>query len=219
MNTDMNIIKVYYADTEILYQKHIFDYFYALMPAYRKEKIDKCRFLKDKVLSLGAGIILKNYGVDENKIKFKENGKPYTDKICFNVSHSGKRVFAAFSKEDVGCDVEMHKKVSISLAKRCFFDEEYNCVVSGENLNTDRFFEYWTLKESFMKATGQGLKLPLDSFCIHKSDTVTVTHNVNKNRYFFKEYNINDGYSYSVCGLTNSFSSIEKVSFEKLYYD
>ena len=47
-------------------------------------------------------------------------------------------------------------------------ESEYETILSGENEReqTERFYRYWVLKESFMKATREGMALPLDSFCI-----------------------------------------------------
>lgn len=36
----------------------------------------------------------------------------------------------------------------------------------NEEKRTEMFYRYWVLKESFMKATGKGMALPLDQFCI-----------------------------------------------------
>jgi 4'-phosphopantetheinyl transferase len=38
----------------------------------------------------------------------------------------------------------------------------------------DRFFDYWTLKESYIKARGLGLQLPLDQFSFHLGDDVPI---------------------------------------------
>ncbi|MBO6268186.1 MAG: 4-phosphopantetheinyl transferase family protein, partial [Clostridium sp.] len=62
------------------------------------------------------------------------------------------------------------------------------------------FFRFWTLKESFMKATGLGFRLPLDAFSIIPGpEGVTLRQQVDSRQYYFREYDLQDGYRYALC--------------------
>ena len=90
----------------------------------------------------------------------------------------------------------------MEIAKRFFFAEEYEALMkcSDKAERNDLFFRYWTLKESFMKATGLGFGLALDNFCILlDKDNISVRHTVDSRKYFFREFFLNDGYRYAVC--------------------
>jgi len=54
------------------------------------------------------------------------------------------------------------------------------------------------LKESFLKATGFGLKLPLDQFCISLEGEIQVSQQVNRKKYYFKEWREGE-YKIAVC--------------------
>ncbi len=102
------------------------------------------------------------------------NGKPMMvdspgiDPLYFNLSHSnGRAVFAMGGQDQIGVDLEiMRSKRRINkIALRHFSSsevEQLEALDAGEQLS--RFYELWTLKESYIKATGQGLTIPLDSF-------------------------------------------------------
>ncbi len=86
----------------------------------------------------------------------------------FNLSHSADWGLLALAREEVGVDVEdsSRKIECLQLARRFFSQSEANRV---ERLHPTEqallFFRIWTLKEAYVKATGRGLRLPLDNFC------------------------------------------------------
>ena len=89
-------------------------------------------------------------------------------RIEFNVSHTRGLVACAFAQvPEIGIDVEdiERRPVSPDLARRFFSAAEataLEAVPAPDRLS--RFFDYWTLKEAYLKARGTGLTLPLDSF-------------------------------------------------------
>ena len=74
--------------------------------------------------------------------------------------------------EAVGVDVEtVSRRVApLSTALRFFAPEEVETLRSlPEPAAIERFFDYWTLKEAYLKARGFGLNLPLDAFAMQVS--------------------------------------------------
>lgn len=91
--------------------------------------------------------------------------------LCFNISHTrGLIALAVTQRREVGVDVENVKtrEVEIEIADRFFASTEVAelAAVSKER-QQDRFFEYWTFKESYIKARGMGLSIPLGKFSFH----------------------------------------------------
>ena len=114
--------------------------------------------------------------ISPQKWRFVENahGKPLIDPdfdsspLRFSLSHTkGLAVVAVTGGADVGVDVERADRFvdAARLSSRFFSPEETTALqeLSPDRLR-ERFFLYWTLKESYIKARGLGLSLPLDSF-------------------------------------------------------
>ncbi len=105
-------------------------------------------------------------------------GKPYTDGLEFNLSHTAGFVACAVSDEsEVGVDVErVDRKVeAVSIARRFFADEEVRQIdLPDEARARDAFFRIWTLKEAYVKALGRGFDLPLKEFSFLLGDAGTV---------------------------------------------
>lgn len=99
-----------------------------------------------------------------------------SDPIRFNLSHTTD--FAAVllcQGQDCGVDVETTTRATNldRVGFRSFAAAEYEdfAALSGAS-QRQRFFEYWTLKESYIKAIGTGLATPLSrfAFAIHDQD-------------------------------------------------
>jgi 4'-phosphopantetheinyl transferase len=88
--------------------------------------------------------------------------------ICFNLSHShGLAVIGITREREIGIDIELIRPevAGEDIAKRYFSTaevEELNKLPT--ELRTEGFFYCWTRKEAYVKAQGDGLSIPLESF-------------------------------------------------------
>ena len=93
--------------------------------------------------------------------------------IRFNLSHSHGLVVVAIGRErEVGVDVELIRPdfASEAIAKRYFSAKEIDELSKlPAELRTEGFFLCWTRKEAYIKAKGDGLQIPLDSFDVSLS--------------------------------------------------
>ena len=169
------MIKLAYCNVENLDLKRAYD----AVPKDRQDKIDFFRFEKDKKLSAGAYLLLKKLLLEENitnpLFKIEKYGKAYIsnfENIYFNLSHSSKMVLCAISDREVGVDIEyIDHEIDLNIAKHYFYNKEYESIMNSQN-PADEFFKYWVLKESYMKYTGLGMNLKLDSFEIKIEDKI-----------------------------------------------
>jgi 4'-phosphopantetheinyl transferase len=107
--------------------------------------------------------------------RFKPNayGRPCIENaegmhLRFNVSHTHHLIVLGVTRErEVGVDIEnlRARSAPLDIADRYFAPEEVTSLrsmpLAGQH---ERFFEYWTFKESYIKARGMGLSIPLDKF-------------------------------------------------------
>jgi 4'-phosphopantetheinyl transferase len=91
--------------------------------------------------------------------------------LCFNISHTrGLIALAVAQRREVGVDVEnvRTREIEIEIADRFFARAEVaELATVPPERQQDRFFEYWTFKESYIKARGMGLSIPLGRFSFH----------------------------------------------------
>lgn len=200
--------KIYIADVSDMKNEETFKNFYLQIPKYRQDKVDKYIYCKDKILSLGAGILLKRVleteGIYDAEFSKTAEGKPFLKnypKVYFNLSHSGERVMCVISSQKIGCDVEKISTIDLKIAERFFHDVEYNYLksMSDEQLQNE-FYRIWTMKESYVKAVGRGFYMPINSFSVVAGEGL---HNViesdTEGDFQFIDVELEDEYKYSCC--------------------
>ncbi len=96
------------------------------------------------------------------ELKVSEAGKPFLDGgPWFSLSHSGDHALLAVSAgAPVGADLERVREglAEAPSAERYFSEPERTELQSLEgSQRVQRFFQLWTLKEAYLKATGEGV--------------------------------------------------------------
>lgn len=87
--------------------------------------------------------------------------------LDFNLSHTDGLILLGVSRDvELGVDTEnVHRAAALEVVDHFFSPCEATALRAlPEALRKERFFELWTLKESYIKARGMGLQIPLDSF-------------------------------------------------------
>lgn len=87
--------------------------------------------------------------------------------LHFNLSHTEALVVLAVAcGREVGIDVECTRRhAPLDVAQRYFSRAEAQALTMlPPDAQAARFWDLWTLKESYLKARGRGLSLPLDAF-------------------------------------------------------
>lgn len=171
------MVEVFAAKVNLQKNNEEIDRMMSAVPVWRQTEARKFKKIEDKVRCLAsyllaAKVIADKTGCRRSDIKVErgEFGKLellYPSGCFFNISHSGESVVCAIDNESVGIDVERIKPIDLNIAKRFFDKDEFKYIMrQPEKLRLDAFYETWTFKESYIKATGFGLHKPLSSFCI-----------------------------------------------------
>jgi 4'-phosphopantetheinyl transferase len=152
-----------------------------LMTEEERKRRDRFRFEKDRhrylvTRALVRTVLSKYARVSPASWRFvaNEHGRPeiaeprQVTSLKFNLSHTNQVITCLVAKtRDVGIDVENRERRGrlLDVARRFFSRYEVETLYSLPDPDRlDRFFMYWTLKESYIKAKGLGLSIPLSQF-------------------------------------------------------
>lgn len=156
---------------------------YDLLSLDERERAAKFCFQSDRehfVVARGVlrSIICRYLLIAPDKVDFRYglNGKPGLPEssgrppLRFNVSHSHKLALFAFTRNrEVGLDLEYMREdlADDGIADRFFSPREVSMLHElPASQRTRGFFNCWTRKEAYVKATGGGLSVPLDQFAV-----------------------------------------------------
>lgn len=177
--------------------------------------IDRQRFVASRAL---LRTILGGYLTTNPKdltFTYSKKDKPslgpdYADRdISFNLSHSGGIALYAFARSrELGIDVEqVRRDFDVEAIARRFFSahEQEQLADLPATEKIDAFFRCWTRKEAYIKATGDGLSLPLTQFDVSlaegNADALVTTRpdSAEAKRWLLREVTAGGGYIAALC--------------------
>ena len=146
-----------------------------------RTRAERFYFQKDRErFTVARGLlrtILAGYlGNDPRQLRFcySPNGKPALvsqsglDSLRFNVSHSHELALIAIARgREVGIDLECcFPQIADEYVADRFFSRQEVALLRAlpPSVRSRAFFIYWTLKEAYVKGSGEGLSIRLDHF-------------------------------------------------------
>jgi 4'-phosphopantetheinyl transferase len=184
-------IHLWLVDYELV-EERLHDAYRSLLSEQEREQESRFHFARDRrrylvTRALVRTVLSRYVPIRPQDWSFKadyygrpriENVVAQHEQLTFNISHTHSLIVLGVGRDrELGVDVEnvAAREVSLDLAERFFAAEEAAALArvpaAGQQ---QRFFEYWTLKESYIKARGMGLSLPLDKFAFRYPDNGAV---------------------------------------------
>ena len=117
---------------------------------------------------------LRGYGYAlKSDVSVDHFGRPYVDHgVDLNVSHSDGYVICALTSQGrIGIDIEKIKPIDFTDFKNCMSSAEWKKIKESKNMYAS-FYDFWTIKESTLKADGRGLFLPLEKVETHENKVI-----------------------------------------------
>ncbi len=189
LHLERNAVHVWIAFPDQIKDASLYKAYSAMMTKEERERGRRYRFARHRrQFALTRALVrttLSRYSqVKPHEWRFEHNqyGRPSIQAsqnrlgMQFNLAHTNGLVACAVIRDApddhrmVGVDVENTERrgATVEIAKRYFSDREIaDLRKTAEAKQRLRFFEYWTLKEAYIKARGMGLAIPLKQFSFH----------------------------------------------------
>lgn len=193
-----------------------------ILSADEKARASRFHFSRDRQRFVASRAMLRRIlasylarDPDRLRFSYSEKEKPSLDPnssdsdVTFNISHSHGIALLAFSRRrEIGVDVEqVNRNSDLEAIARRFFSqrEQEQFAALSPDERVDAFFRCWTRKEAYIKATGDGLSLPLSQFDVSikpgETDALLVTRPdaAEAARWLLREVPAGAGYIAALC--------------------
>jgi 4'-phosphopantetheinyl transferase len=173
-----NTVQVLYTScdrrfTEREWERHFFG-----LPTETQTRIRRYHRLQDRQARL-AGYLLLREGLQGRGYDLKSDvstdhfGRPYVNHdVDFNISHTDGWVVCALTcRGRLGIDIEKIKPIDVSDFRNYMSFDQMKKNDESESIY-ETFYDFWTIKESAMKADGRGLSIPLQEVKIRANKAV-----------------------------------------------
>lgn len=177
-----NEIHLWLCESEKITEPLVLNHYQQLLSPEEQTKQKRYRFEKHQLQYLVTRAMIRtllSHYMPETKAEewcFEHNewGRPKLkneqnpNRLNFNLSHTDGLICCAVTQDhEIGVDVEnlLRGGETIKIANRYFSPNEYEALIAlPADKQQSRFFDLWTLKESYIKACGMGLAIPLSDF-------------------------------------------------------
>ena len=158
-------MKIYFINGIDSFDDRLVEECLSFFPKWRRDKMLNYKFLKGRVQSALAYLLLVHALREEGvffempEFYYGEHQKPYLKNYPdwhFNISHCKNAVCCVLSREEVGIDIEEVKEYKENLAAYVCSDEELVMLHDSDN-QADDFYKLWTRKEAVFKMLGSGI--------------------------------------------------------------
>lgn len=218
--SDISKVQVYVCPVSRVPQNHlILSHYLSFLNAAEKLRYDQYHphaarlFLISRVLT--KSVLADKLGISphEVNIQLQPNGKPFVQgnkAVYFNLSHSADVIVLAVTEEgEIGVDVErVDREFDWMRVDSVLAPSEIEWIQENERIDPStvyqRFFQIWTLKESYIKCTGEGMNRHLEKLNFHvlaeHIEFLDSTRDIQKTEeYYFQSYVYDHNFIFSIC--------------------
>lgn len=181
MTLDDKDVHIWLTNPERTQDSQVLKTYRALLSPHEQSRHDRFRFARHRHDFLVSHALVRNtlsfYAPimpADWQFVCNEHGRPeianprYRHQLRFNLAHTNGLVAVGITHaRELGVDVESfdRPRINLNVARRYFATTESDALFAlPKPQREDRFLRLWTLKESYIKAKGMGLALPLREF-------------------------------------------------------